>query len=167
MIAQVEWALRMRNPFTTEKVKDLKMKWKPVGLEMRFEGGMGLVAHFEGRSIDVAWLSMDDFARYQLAKKADELLHRNVPELVGIDRGYLNSLFYLLEQTDQDRRILFGDGAQFDYMMKFLGDCNGLYFDLSNLASGMWAMTGNHRNSEILERAFMDSLEIKVTSRHH
>ena len=61
MIAQVEWALRMRDPFTTEKVKDLKIKWKPVGLEMRFEGGIGIVAHFEGRSIEMAWLSMSLF----------------------------------------------------------------------------------------------------------
>ena len=167
MIAQIEWALRMRDPFTTEKVKDLKTKWKTAGLELKFENGLGLVANFEGRPIEMAWLSMDDFARYQFKKKCDELLHRDVGELAGIDRGYLNSLFYLMEQTTQDRRILFGSGAQFDYMMDFLGDNNGLYFDLSNLASGMWAMTGNHRNSEILERAFMDSLEIKVTSRHH
>ena len=56
LIAQVEWALKTYEPFWVVKLDDLKAKWKPVGLELRFEGGIGLVAHFEGRTIEVAWL---------------------------------------------------------------------------------------------------------------
>lgn len=167
MMAQVEWAIRTHDPLCQVKLQDIQGKFKShAGLELTFEGGNAVFANFEGRIVAIAWENMSDYDRYLFNKDCEDLLGKSVLEVGNIDRGYLMSLFHLLKNCDGDKRILFGDGVNFEYAMENVGINVGLYYDLSNLAEGVWAMVGNHRIAELQERAFMDSLEIKVTSHY-
>ena len=68
VIKQVNWALRCYSPLGYTAVKEVKSKWTAAGYELSFEGGCGVIAHFEGREVWLAWQSMGDVARYQSTK---------------------------------------------------------------------------------------------------
>ncbi len=166
LVKQVNWALRLQEPFCSKQVNEVQSKWTSAGYEVRFDGGCGMIAHFEGRILALAWQQMGDVARYLFAKDCDELLHRDVKELGHFDHGYLESLFHLLKECDGDKRILMGQDIQFEDLMNFVGINCGFYFDLGHIASGVYAVSGNYREAELREKAFVDSLEIKCFSHH-
>lgn len=164
--AQVEWALMTYEPFRHVQLEKLTCKWVESGYEVRFDGGSAMIAHFSGRIVAIAWQQMGDVERHLFAKDCDELLHRDVKELGHFDIGYLGSLFHLLKDCDGDKRILMGQDVQFEDLMEFLGVNVGFYYDLGHIASGVYAVSGNFRDAELRAKAFMDSLEFKVTSRY-
>lgn len=166
LIKQVNWALRLREPLCCGEVNDVRSKWTSEGYEVRFDGGSAMIAHFSGRIVAIAWQQMGDVERHLFAKDCDELLHRDVKELGHFDIGYLGSLFHLLKDCDGDKRILMGQDVQFEDLMEFLGVNLGFYYDLGHIASGVYAVSGNFRDAELRAKAFMDSLEFKVTSRY-
>jgi hypothetical protein len=164
--AQVEWALRSYNPLWNGKVEDIKAKWTTAGLEINFKGGYALHANFEGRCLGIAWQSMGEVDRYMFQKDCEELLERNVLELGDLDRGYLDSVFQIIKKPTAEKRILFGSGVQFDDLMDFLGTHTGLYYDLSNLCNGLFAVSGDYRQALMRERAFLNSLDFHVKPYH-
>ena len=164
LVKQVNWALRAHEPIGFRAVSDVSAKWKPAGYEVRFDGGCAMIVHFEGRIVALAWQQMGDVELHLFAKDCDKLLHRDVRELGHFDHGYLESLFHLLKECDGDKRILMGQDVQFEDLMDFLGINCGFYYELGHIAPGVYAVSGNFRDTELKTKAFVDSLEFKDTS---
>ena len=162
MLALVDWAIRAREPLCQVSLRNIKGQWQGTGMELTFEGGKAVIANFEGVIVEDAWQRMDEFERYQFCKDCTELLGKNLEEVATLDRGYLLSLFHLLKECEGERRILIGEGVNFEHAMANVGLAMGTYYDLGNLGEGVWAVAGNYRQTKMLERAFMDSLEYKV-----
>lgn len=156
--------MRCYSPLGYQAVRDVKSKWSSAGYELRFDGGCGMIAHFEGRIVASAWQQMGDVELHLFAKDCDKLLHRDVRELGHFDHGYLESLFHLLKECDGDKRILMGQDVQFEDLMDFLGINCGFYYELGHIAPGVYAVSGNFRDTELKTKAFVDSLEFKDTS---
>lgn len=161
---QVAWALNVRDPFLNLKLEIASCKWVGAGHEIRFNGGVGLVACCGGRELGIVWERMSDVERTMFASDCENLLGKNVSELWFIDHGLLCSLFRLLKTENAERKIFFGEGEKFAECVKLVGDDCGVYVDLGNLSDNTWAMVGNYLDAEQRMKAFTDSLTITVRS---
>lgn len=164
----VAWACEVIEPLRSFKVEDLKIKHNADAgcYDFTYNDGMGVFASGSGVPVDVQLLHAGSVERYLFAKDCEELLSRNVRDLLSFDYGMVQSLLHALKMKSDGKILLLGEGVTFELLMDFVGDNCGLYYDLSNLKMGVYAVS-RFEDAKQRVKQFMDSLVIKVRSVHH
>lgn len=163
----VAWAASVVEPLNAVRIQDLKIKHnKDVGCyDFTYNGGSGVFASASGVSVELQLFRAGRVEQYIFAKDCEEVLNRNVRELLKFDWGLVQSLIHMLKTDGDGKKMLLGEGVAFECLMDFVGVGMGLYYELGHVRPNCFAVA-RFEEAEKRCKEFQESLNFKVISRH-